>query len=314
MPGVEEARGTPGRLRFPGRQGPGAGQVVLALGDRPAHRAHVLHAARRVQGRGAALVGVQRRGLLRGRLGVAADRDVRVMIGHPGTQRDQVILRGRLGVLEFLLPAPADGPPDEEAAEDGQQDDDARDDQDGGQRARRPAGRAASRAGGRARGGLLLHVFHELRQGGENVAVRLMLLDHLGGDGRGAMAGQHPLVVGAEVPEPAVQVAHRELGVPAEIADDLAHRAVVARRPGRGGDHPDGLGADLAGQLSFLARGDQRPGAAAHADVLLGQALGERAGAGRGRKQPEPREQQGGETKQPLHTPDLLPQCAPGKH
>jgi len=48
------------------------------------------------------------------------------------------------------------------------------------------------------------------------------------------------------------------------------------------------LPADLAGQLRLLAGGNQRPGAAAHADVLVGEALRERAGAGRARKQPKP--------------------------
>ena len=72
--------------------------------------------------------------------------------------------------------------------------------------------------------------------------------------------------------------------------------------------------ADLPLQLRLLARGDYRPGAAAHADMLLGEALRERAGAGLGGKQPDPRDHQGGGDEQPLHTRDLLPQRAMGKH
>ena len=37
------------------------------------------------------------------------------------------------------------------------------------------------------------------------VAVRLVLPDDLGRDRRGVVAEQHPLAVGAKVPEPAVQ-------------------------------------------------------------------------------------------------------------
>ena len=90
-------------------------------------------AAGRVEGRGALLVCVQRRSLLGRRLRVGVDRDVGVAVGHPGAQRDQVILRGCLGVLQFLPAAPADGPPDQQTTQHGQYGDDSQDDQDGSQ-------------------------------------------------------------------------------------------------------------------------------------------------------------------------------------
>src|SRR5262249_22541488 len=130
VPRIEKARWPPLGPGLAGRDGLGAGQVVLALGDGPADRAHGLDPAGRVQGRGPALAGAQRRGLLLCRLRVAADGDVGVLIGEPGAERDQVVLGGQLGLLELLLPAPADGAADEEDPEPRHHGDDPDDDQD----------------------------------------------------------------------------------------------------------------------------------------------------------------------------------------
>src|SRR6185437_11037702 len=127
-PRVEEAHRTSAGLGVAVRDGLGAGEAVLALGDRPADRAHVRGPARRVEGARPPLVGVERRGLLGNRIRAARDRYVVAMVGDRLVQRDQVVLGGglSLGELLFLL-APhaltAGAQEEEEAAERGQDDD-----------------------------------------------------------------------------------------------------------------------------------------------------------------------------------------------
>jgi len=70
---------------------------------------------------------------------------------------------------------------------------------------------------------LLLHISDESRQRGENILIRLMLLNHPGRDVGRAMRREHSGVMGAEMLQPGVQEADGELLVPAQRADDLVH-------------------------------------------------------------------------------------------
>ncbi len=75
----------------------------------------------------------------------------------------------------------------------------------------------------------MLHLIHEIRQRRDDILARLMLLyDSCRNIGR-AVGRQHSFVVRAEVPQAAVHEADSELRVSAQRADDLIHRAVVAR-------------------------------------------------------------------------------------
>src|SRR5215472_4904570 len=96
------------------------------------------------------------------------------------------------------------------------------------------------------------------------------------------MGRQNSGVMGAKMPQPGIQEADRELPVPPQCADDLAHLAAVARGTGRGGHQVNVVAADLPLQLGLLALGDQRAAAARDADVLRGQAIRQRAGTGLG--------------------------------
>src|SRR5262249_61392675 len=89
-----------------------AGQVVLPGGDGTADRAHVLDASGGIEGRGAPFVSSQGRGLFLRRLRVVLDGDVGIAVGELGAERDQVVLGGQLGILQFLLPTPAHRPPE----------------------------------------------------------------------------------------------------------------------------------------------------------------------------------------------------------
>src|SRR5215831_8983340 len=80
--------------RLAGRESVRAGQVVLPGGDGTADRAHVLDASGGIEGRGAAFVSGQGRGLFLRRLRVALDGDVGIAVGEPGAERDQVVLGG----------------------------------------------------------------------------------------------------------------------------------------------------------------------------------------------------------------------------
>src|SRR5215831_10423515 len=91
MPRVEEARRAPLGPRLAGREGVRAGQVVLPFGDGTADRAHVLDASGGIERRGAPFVSGQGRGLFLGRLRVALDGDVRIAVGEPVAERDQVV-------------------------------------------------------------------------------------------------------------------------------------------------------------------------------------------------------------------------------
>src|SRR5262249_4188758 len=101
VPRIEEARRAPIRLWLAGRDGFGAGQVVVSLGDGLADGPHIRGPPGRIERRGPALIGAQCRALFLRRLRVAADGDVGVMVGEPGAERDQVVLRGRPGLLEL---------------------------------------------------------------------------------------------------------------------------------------------------------------------------------------------------------------------
>jgi len=82
---------------------------------------------------------------------------VGIAVGEPGAERDQVVLGGQLGILQLLLPAPADGPPDHEAKQ-ADHHKDAKDDQEVPQRVRGSTARGLAGPGP----GLLLHLGHEV--------------------------------------------------------------------------------------------------------------------------------------------------------
>src|SRR6185437_15227556 len=124
------------RLGLTVRDGLGAGQPILALGDRPADGSHVRWLASPVQRTRSALVRVKRGGLLGRRRRVARDSDVVVVVGDPGVERDQVVLGRELSLLELLLlllPLPLVARPQkEEVAARTKQDEDTQDDQANG--------------------------------------------------------------------------------------------------------------------------------------------------------------------------------------
>ena len=102
---------------------------------------------------------------------------------------------------------------------------------------------------------------------------------------------QHAPVVGAEMPQPAVQEADDELILlGAQRADDLAHRGVVPGRAGGRGHQIDVIVADSLFQLRLLALGDEAASVAGDADVVLAQAVRQRVGPSRGTRQPDRRE------------------------
>ncbi len=114
VPRIEEARWTPVGPKPAGRKSFCAGQMVLSIGDGPADRAHVLGPLGGVEGFGPPLIGAQRRALFLCRFRFALDGDVGVVVGDPGAERDQVVLGGRLGLVELPSPALADGARDQE--------------------------------------------------------------------------------------------------------------------------------------------------------------------------------------------------------
>ena len=106
----------------------------MPLGDGPADGPHVRGPPGRVEGRGSAFIGAQCRTLFFRRLRVVPDGDVGVLVGQPGAERDQVVLRGRLGLVELPLPALAGGAHEQEEAKHGQHEKNTDDDRDVAQR------------------------------------------------------------------------------------------------------------------------------------------------------------------------------------
>ena len=289
MPRIEEAHRPPPGLGLAVRDGFRAGQAVLALGDVPAHRLHVAGPPGRVQRRGAALVRGQRGGLLGRRLRVALDGDVVLVIGDPVAEREQVVLGRGLGLGEVPLPAQAARAPDEQAAEHHHEQDDAEGDQDITQRMRRRLGR-----GTRGTGACISFCTSRTKSCS---AAKMSWSDWCCCTTVVAMfaaapAGfQHALVVGAEVPQPAVQEADDELLLlSAQRADDLAHRGVVPGRAGGRGHQVDVIVADGLFQLRLLALGDEAASVGGDADVVRAQAVRQRVGPSRGTRQPDRRE------------------------
>jgi len=85
-----------------GRKSVGAGQMVLPRGDSPADGAHARGPSSGLESCGRPFVGAQCRAWFACRFRVGLDEGVRVVAGDPGVERDQVVLGGRLGLLEGL--------------------------------------------------------------------------------------------------------------------------------------------------------------------------------------------------------------------